>query len=352
MFKKMRNMTKTKVNSQAALLVVGLVVLICGSLIAANLLPFSSRFAATKPSVTAGYCVYSAHTNGSYAGGYMAQSSCTSKMTNYGIPNANYPSWMTFCVNVSGPSDSKGGDTYCNAGTVPEPSKSSTLTTGAGSRTSAIDFQNDGIANTADQNLKYKWLRFAVGLGYECDIVSTDSLTKYKDEDGNYVKNSDGEYLYTAGLSDNQGRLIRGTEKLLHELGKLLSKMNEYDSATNQCSGILPQGCYLSSSYRDGENGEHGMGKAVDFSCGQKWSTEPTTGCSTLTQSMFDKIKKHNSAFDIIRECNKEERTCNADGSDAQVIHIDLGSSKRPRPGDQPCTWQNCEWDGSDCGDA
>lgn len=335
--------TKTRVSSKSVVAVVGLVIILGTSFVVSTILSTSSagRFYGSGSIVT-GYCVYNPRsTNSTFAGGDMDQDACKKKVQADKIT----PDWAAFCPGVSGSSTTKGGDGECNCATPnTNISIEGQIKSRIDGRDGLINSFNDESMTDADKKDKV-YLGYGVALKCACGVDVTATLSDSdleKDDLGNPILNPDGEKLYRwAGFT--------GVAELVHLYGKLMSKLSVYNPSTHECESKIPAGCKISSSYRSGDGtSEHAYGKALDFNCGEKWSTEPTSNCSTTTQKLLEALQSANPGFDIIRECNRAERVCNTNldpPPDVQVIHLDLGNSnKRPHPSDQLCTYMNCNY--------
>lgn len=262
--------------------------------------------------------------------------------------------WRVYCTNVTagstGGTEVSNGQGYCNclnSGAAIAPTME--LFKDQSKRDSQIAQTNNGNAESHDDEIM-ELSKQAEALHCGCEVISTDAAVQ-----------SPYKTVSINGISTNiyQAAGVSGTKELVQKWGVLLNKMNTIDPVTKVCTA-LPPGCSVMDSYSNrGDN--HSAGIAIDIACGEM-ATPVGQGCTGKTLEALNKIKKFNTSFNIIRECNKLERNienpsgkfCPGDGTNFQVIHLDLNFDpiKRGNPPGQTCLWTNCNWGAANCGKA
>ncbi len=168
-------------------------------------------------------------------------------------------------------------------------------------------------------------------------FANNDPLEEYKDDDL-YIY----EYkhpLFTPlnpniGIKASAGMIMefmKRNNQLLSELGGNQKKCNESD-----LKELLdwPDGCGLSDSkggsFRDGDDGWHGSGQAIDITCKEPVSND----CGPKTKKVYEIMQRYWGGNRILIECTPSQRGSNcADNSgSSQVIHIDMGPYSQPYP--------------------
>lgn len=259
--------------------------------------------------------------------------------------------WRVYCTNVAaggtGGTEVSNGQGYCNclnSGATIAPTME--LFKDQSKRDGQIAQTNNGNAESHDDEIM-ELSKQAEALHCGCEVISTDAAVQspYKTVSINGISTK----IYLAAG-------VAGTKDLVQKWGILLNKMTTIDPVTKVCTG-LPAGCSIQDSYTTSRPPNHSAGIAIDIACGDDASAA-NQGCTGKTKEALEKIIKYNTGFNIIRECNVNERSttfpCPGDGGVKQVIHLDLNFDpiKRGNPPGQVCLWTNCAWGANACGKA
>lgn len=395
--KKIETLLKTKINPKITTDVLVFILIMFVSFIIASLLPISGGSSNAKlptngntnttppppppppppdncphpsPSGTRGYCVWKDNTNThykGYSGGEMTSGECKGKLQAPSDCNGNGSIddwWIAFCPGVTGPSVDSFGEDHCN-GPMRLTGQTVDINPNIEAQATRSAFLamsnqlNDGDKATPDRSgLTYKYYHYAIDFGIQCSAGSAENATPVlsddRREDEMFSPDNKPILRFYSGVGE-----VKGIEELLLKFSKMFNKSVHFDTTTYQCHSDFPAPTKVFSTFREEDSDSfHGYGKAIDlgyavapYGQGESVSAEPTTNCSTNTQKILDAVKANNEGFDIIRECNKQEKNTCGDGKDSQLIHIDLGTpppnknrSGNPPEGSDYCLWEGCDF--------